>query len=115
MAGICKNQCGKYKTTKRYKQGTVRCSYCDIFIKWEGIWCPCCGCRVSRKTRYPHKPRVQYDKEMAEKSRRETLEFCLSAWKHEQIRHRNRLGKIVHEQIPLIEVFRHCFKPLLNT
>lgn len=116
MAGICKGKCETYKTTKRYKQGVVRCSYCEKFIMWEGLWCPCCRCKVSRKTKYKSKPkRIQYHKDMAEKRRRKTFEFCISAWKHEQIRYENRKGNMAYEQIPLIKIFRNCFKPLFNT
>lgn len=46
---VCKNICGKYKTTKRYINGAVRCRSCYVFLNWEGIWCPCCKCRISRR------------------------------------------------------------------
>ncbi len=47
----CKGVCDKYKATrpsggKRYSIGQKRCTSCSIFIKWEGLWCPCCGCRL---------------------------------------------------------------------
>ena len=43
----CKNICEKYKAAKGrtgsyYAQGYKRCSVCEIFIDWDGIWCPCC-------------------------------------------------------------------------
>ncbi|MDQ3851427.1 MAG: hypothetical protein M3299_01175 [Thermoproteota archaeon] len=22
---------------------------CELFIKWDGLWCPCCGCRLRTK------------------------------------------------------------------
>ena len=31
--------------------GQKRCQICEIFIKWDGIFCPCCGCRLRIGTR----------------------------------------------------------------
>lgn len=44
----CKGRCIKYKATKssyegHYEIGHKRCSGCEIFIKWQGTFCPCCG------------------------------------------------------------------------
>ena len=44
----CKGICVRYKAQKpvgtgRYASGQRRCQICEIFIKWEGLWCPCCG------------------------------------------------------------------------
>jgi len=52
----CKGICLRYKATGsinggRYKTGQKRCQICDIFIKWSGIWCPCCGYKLRSKPR----------------------------------------------------------------
>ena len=52
----CNNICSKYKASKpvgigRYASGQRRCQVCQIFIKWEGLWCPCCGYRLRTKPR----------------------------------------------------------------
>lgn len=52
----CKGICGRYKAEKpvglgRYSSGQRRCQTCEIFIKWEGLWCPCCGARLRTKPR----------------------------------------------------------------
>ena len=52
----CKNICENYRATKpvgtgRYASGQRRCQVCQIFIKWEGLWCPCCGYRLRTKPR----------------------------------------------------------------
>ena len=52
----CKGICSRYKTQKpvgtgRYASGQRRCQICEIFIKWEGLWCPCCGYRLRTKPR----------------------------------------------------------------
>ena len=56
MGISCKGICHRYKINKinglgRYSTGQKRCNECDIFIKWDGIFCPCCGCRLRLKPR----------------------------------------------------------------
>ena len=51
----CKGSCIRYKATKsssyssHYGLGHKRCSKCEIFIKWNGTHCPCCG--ITLRTR----------------------------------------------------------------
>jgi len=56
----CKNICSRYRATRpnstknfgsysRYGNGQKRCQVCEIFIKWEGLRCPCC--QTSLRTR----------------------------------------------------------------
>ena len=45
---VCKKICTQFSATKtisvsRYTAGQKRCQICEIFIEWEGTWCPCCG------------------------------------------------------------------------
>lgn len=53
----CKGICIRHKAQKpaassgRYATGQKRCQVCSIFMKWDGAWCPCCGCRVRTKPR----------------------------------------------------------------
>lgn len=52
----CKGVCIRHKATKpkgmgRYASGQRRCQICEIYIKWEGLWCPCCGYRLRTKPR----------------------------------------------------------------
>ena len=52
----CKNICARYKAkgdfiTGRYRNGQKRCHICDLFIVWEGLWCPCCGYKLRSKPR----------------------------------------------------------------
>jgi hypothetical protein len=49
----CKGICVLHKGLKpsdgsgrRYSAGQKRCAKCELFIKWDGLWCPCCGCRL---------------------------------------------------------------------
>ncbi len=54
----CKGICHKYKAIRtergHYQAGHKRCQVCEIFIKTEGIFCPCCGYRVRTKPRNSH-------------------------------------------------------------
>jgi hypothetical protein len=52
----CKGICLRHKAQKpigagRYALGQKRCQICEIFIKWDGLWCPCCGYRLRTKPR----------------------------------------------------------------
>ena len=31
------------KASCRYATGSERCQVCEIFVKWDGLSCPCCG------------------------------------------------------------------------
>ena len=50
---VCVGICQKYKSSKsnshitKYDNGRKRCNTCDIYMKWDGIRCPCCN-RVLR-------------------------------------------------------------------
>ncbi len=52
----CKGTCIRFKAQKpvgtgRYARGQKRCQICGIYLKWEGVWCPCCGYRLRTKPR----------------------------------------------------------------
>ena len=65
----CKGICVRYKAQKpvgtgRYASGQRRCQICEIFIKWEGLWCPCCGYRLRtnpRNLKYKAKLRARVE------------------------------------------------------
>ena len=66
---VCKGICEKYKSIKpklnnsRYQAGQKRCTTCQIFIKWEGLWCPCCGVLLRKKSRTPRSRKRSQEKE----------------------------------------------------
>ena len=70
----CKGICIRHKAQKpvgsgRYASGQKRCQICEIFIKWDGLWCPCCGYRLRTKPRnlkYKAKLRAKVEIERAE-------------------------------------------------
>ena len=54
----CKGICHRYKALKpphsrsRYVKGQKRCNSCDIYIEWNGLFCPCCGYRLRASPRH---------------------------------------------------------------
>lgn len=51
MPGICNGSCEKYRAPRlpgkgRYADGQKRCNSCEIYIQWDGFWCPCCNKRL---------------------------------------------------------------------
>lgn len=52
----CKGICIRHKAQKpigigRYSTGQKRCQVCELFIIWDGLWCPCCGYRLRTRPR----------------------------------------------------------------
>jgi hypothetical protein len=44
----CAGECKKYRAIKptkigRYAAGQKRCNYCQVFVDYEGLSCPCCN------------------------------------------------------------------------
>ena len=79
----CKGICSRYKAQKpvgtgRYASGQRRCQICEIFINWEGLWCPCCGYRLRTKPRnlkYKAKLRARVEADAAS-ARSQTIEVA---------------------------------------
>jgi len=44
---VCKGNCSRIKVSasfgKKYANGLKRCTQCEIYTRWEGIFCPCCS------------------------------------------------------------------------
>jgi hypothetical protein len=52
----CKGICIRHKAQKpvgsgRYATGQKRCQVCEVFIKWDLLWCPCCGYKLRTRPR----------------------------------------------------------------
>jgi len=54
---VCKGiECVKLKAKKpfnmgRYSSGQSRCQICEIYMVYDGIYCPCCGTRLRKVPR----------------------------------------------------------------
>ena len=75
----CKGICVRYKAQKpvgtgRYASGQRRCQICEIFIKWEGLWCPCCGYRLRTKPR-----NLKYKAKLRARVEADSMEAAASA------------------------------------
>ena len=61
---VCQGICHRYKITKGkqdeswYKKGDKRCTTCAIYIKWEGLWCPCCGYMLRNKLKVTNTEKI---------------------------------------------------------
>ena len=62
---VCRGICIRHKASGhisygRYAAGQKRCQICEIFIKWDGLWCPCCGYKLRNGPRlYKHKAKLR--------------------------------------------------------
>ena len=53
---VCKGICIRHKALKpmkvgRYSTGQKRCQICEIYLNWNGEWCPCCGYKLRARPR----------------------------------------------------------------
>ena len=61
----CKGICIRHKAHKpvgsgRYAIGQKSCQMCEMFIKWDGLFCPCCGYRLRNGPRlFKHKAKLR--------------------------------------------------------
>jgi hypothetical protein len=47
----CKGICIRHRASNHYASGQKRCQVCDLFIKWDGLFCPCCGYKLRTRPR----------------------------------------------------------------
>ncbi len=52
----CQGICIRHEAVKdfrghHYTDGNKRCQNCEIYIKWEGMFCPCCSLRLRTRPR----------------------------------------------------------------
>ncbi|MFL6363819.1 MAG: hypothetical protein ACJ719_01250 [Nitrososphaeraceae archaeon] len=53
---------------RRYAAGSKRCHQCNLFIKWDGLLCPCCGCRLRTGPRhFKYKAKLRIKQKQKEK------------------------------------------------
>jgi hypothetical protein len=48
----CKGISIRHRVSGRYGNGRKHCQHCNIFIKYEGLRCPCCGYQLRMGPRY---------------------------------------------------------------
>ena len=68
----CKGICIHHKASGRYAYGNKRCQHCNLFIKWEGLRCPCCRYQLRTGPRY-----MKYKTKRTKTSRGKSITMCL--------------------------------------
>ena len=75
----CKGICIRHKasgpiSSGRYATGQKRCQTCDLFMHWDGIFCPCCGYRLRIRPRlYKHKVKLRIKQKQKEKNMQKAI------------------------------------------
>jgi uncharacterized Zn finger protein (UPF0148 family) len=76
----CKGICIHHKASGRYASGHKRCQTCDLFIKWDGIFCPCCGRRLRIGPRsFKFKAKLRKQKEIQEAKNKKNIMLSIEA------------------------------------
>lgn len=62
MPPSCKGLCNRIQSkpfgnVRKYDSGYKRCSYCNVFMKINGLRCPCCALILRTKSRVNPKRR----------------------------------------------------------
>ena len=87
---VCKGVCIRHKASGpisygRYAMGQKRCQICEIFIKWDGIFCPCCGCRLRIGPRlFKDKAKLRIKEKQKEKLMQKALKNTSNIVSHAQ-------------------------------
>ncbi|HYY50293.1 MAG TPA: hypothetical protein VE643_05420 [Nitrososphaeraceae archaeon] len=87
---VCKGVCIRHKASGpisygRYATGQKRCQICEIFIKWDGIFCPCCGCRLRIGPRlFKDKAKLRIKEKQKEKQIQKALKNTSNLVSHAQ-------------------------------
>jgi hypothetical protein len=67
----CKGKCIHYKAFSRYATGHKRCQICELFVKWDGVFCPCCGRKLRIGPRsFKLKAKLRKQKEIQEANKK---------------------------------------------
>jgi hypothetical protein len=62
----------------RYATGQKRCQICSVFMKLDGLWYPCCGCRVrTRPGNSKLKQKLEITKKKHDENKNKEQHFLL--------------------------------------
>ena len=76
----CYGICIRHKGSRGYATGNKRCNRCDLFIKWEGLWCPCCGYKLRTKPRHSKfKAKLRVQKQIQDAKEVKVLHYYLKS------------------------------------
>ena len=81
----CKGICIRHKASYRYATGNKRCQVCEIFIKWDGIFCPCCGYRLRNGPRsFKFKAKLRIGKQIEKQKQKAQMKNSSNIVLHAQ-------------------------------
>ena len=70
----CKGICLNHEASGRYATGHKRCQICDLFINWDGVFCPCCSSRLRTGPRHTkNKAKLRKQKKMRESKNKKNI------------------------------------------
>jgi hypothetical protein len=78
----CKGICIRHKASYRYATGNKRCQICDLVIKWDGVFCPCCSSRLRigpRNMKFKAKLRIKQKEMQMQKAQNNNSNIILYA------------------------------------
>lgn len=55
---VCVTKFGAREGHCKYEEGEARCNRCGVCLFWEGLRCPCCKCKLSRKVHNHNQAKV---------------------------------------------------------
>ena len=78
----CKGICIRHKDSYRYDTGNKRCQICEIFIKQDGLWCPCCGYRLRTRPRHSkYRAKLREQKQIDQVNKTEKIDTLVTRWR----------------------------------
>ena len=73
----CKGICISCKVSRGYANGHKRCNHCNLYIKWDGLLCPCCGYKLRVGPRHSKfKAKLREQKVTAQAKEVKVLHYC---------------------------------------
>ena len=61
----CKGICIRHKGVGPYANGHKRCQECSLFIKWDELYCTCCGYKLRSRPRAFSNTKLREQKRIA--------------------------------------------------
>ena len=93
----CKELCIHHKALGRYATGNKRCQICEIFIEWDGAFCPCCGSRLRIGPKNTaNKARLRKQKKIQESKNKKNIVLPMPSRRREAFYHQyySKLAKL---------------------
>lgn len=69
MVYFCRKICKNFKGKGKFKKGNKRCIICEIYLKLDGFFCPCCGHRLQSRPKNKNRKEVHDKKTGLDKQR----------------------------------------------